>query len=32
MAPVTIKLKAVLKKYETEVQPAVVRVVPNGYG
>jgi hypothetical protein len=32
MAPITLKLNAILKEYETVVQPAVALLVPNGHG
>jgi hypothetical protein len=32
MGPITLELDAVLAKYETEVRPAVARLVPGGFG
>jgi hypothetical protein len=32
MKPITARLDAVLVKYETEVRPAVILFVPDGYG
>jgi hypothetical protein len=32
MEPITVKLDAVLAKYRNEVRPAVIRLVPDGFG